>query len=37
LLRLFGAAPSQRPIAVAAPSGARLFTPEGSDVAVWCH
>jgi len=37
LLRLFGATPLGRPVAIAAPSGARLYTPEGPNLAVWCH
>ena len=37
LLRLFGAARSPRAIAIAAPAGARLYTPEGPNVAVWCR
>jgi hypothetical protein len=37
LLRLLGAASSRRPIAIAAPSGARLYSAEGPDVAVWCR
>ena len=37
LMRLFGAARSQRPVAIAAPSGARLYSPMGVDLAVWCR
>ncbi len=38
LLRVFGAAPSPgREIAISHPSGQRLFTTQGPDVAVWCR
>lgn len=38
LLRLFGATGGGgRPIAISHPSGARLYTTQGPDVAVWCR
>jgi WD40 repeat protein len=37
LLRQFGATIGTEPIAVSVPSGARLYTPQGPDVAVWCR
>jgi hypothetical protein len=37
LLRVFPALGSPGQIAISHPSGARLFTPQGPDVAVWCH
>jgi WD40 repeat protein len=37
LLRVFGATSLPRPIAISRPSGARLYTSEGPDVAVWCR
>jgi WD40 repeat protein len=38
LLRVFGATPTTTSIAIAHPSGARLFTPQGAaDIAVWCR
>ncbi len=38
LLRLFGATGGGgRPIAISRPSGARLYTTQGPDVAVWCR
>jgi hypothetical protein len=37
LLRQFGATAGTEPIAVSTPAGDRLFTPQGSDVAVWCR
>jgi WD40 repeat protein len=37
LLRQFGATIGTEPIAISAPSGDRLYTPQGADVAVWCR
>ncbi|HEX3902672.1 MAG TPA: hypothetical protein VH853_07460 [Polyangia bacterium] len=37
LLRQFGAMNGTEPIAVSVPTGDRLFTPQGNDVAVWCR
>jgi WD40 repeat protein len=37
LLRQFGATPGTESIAISTPAGDRLFTPQGSDVAVWCR
>jgi WD40 repeat protein len=37
LLRQFGATIGAEPIAVSTPAGDRLFTPQGSDIAVWCR
>jgi WD40 repeat protein len=37
LLRQFGAIPGTEPIAISTAAGDRLFTPQGSDVAVWCR
>ena len=38
LLRVFGATGgSVRMVAISQPSGARLFTRQGPDVAVWCR
>ncbi len=38
LLRVFGATGGDvRMVAISQPSGARLFTTQGSDVAVWCR
>jgi len=36
-LRVFGAASDGRSIAISHPSGARLYTTQGPDVAVWCR
>jgi len=37
LLRQFGAMNGTESIAISTPSGARLYTPQGPDVAVWCR
>ena len=37
LLRQFGAAVGTQPSAISNPSGDRLFTSQGADVAVWCR
>jgi WD40 repeat protein len=37
LLRQFGATVGTQPIAIATPAGAKLYTPAGNDVAVWCR
>lgn len=37
LLRQFPATIGTEPIAISAPSGDRLYTPQGADVAVWCR
>ena len=37
LLRQFGATIGTQPSAISSPSGARLYTPQGPDVAVWCR
>ncbi len=37
LLRQFGATPGTQPSAISNPSGDRLFTSQGADVAVWCR
>ena len=37
LLRQFGAMDGTESIAISTPSGARLYTPQGPDVAVWCR
>jgi hypothetical protein len=37
LLRQFPATIGTEPIAISAPSGDRLYTPQGPDVAVWCR
>ncbi|HEY6476579.1 MAG TPA: hypothetical protein VI456_08335 [Polyangia bacterium] len=37
LLRQFGAMNGTESIAISSPSGARLYTPQGPDVAVWCR
>jgi hypothetical protein len=37
LRRQFGATIGTEPIAVSTPAGDRLYTPQGSDVAVWCR
>jgi len=36
-LRVFGAVPEGRAISIAHPSGARLYTVQGPDIAVWCR
>ena len=37
LLRQFGATVGTQPSAISSPSGDRLFTSQGADVAVWCR
>lgn len=37
LLRQFGATIGVEPMAISSPTGERLYTPEGSDIAVWCR
>jgi WD40 repeat protein len=37
LLRQFGASAGTQPSAISNPSGDRLFTAQGADVAVWCR
>ena len=37
LLRQFGAMNGTESIAISTPAGDRLYTPQGSDVAVWCR
>ncbi len=37
LLRQFGATVGTQPSAISNPSGDRLFTSQGADVAVWCR
>jgi hypothetical protein len=37
LLRQFGATVGTQPIAISTPAGAKLYTPAGNDVAVWCR
>jgi hypothetical protein len=37
LLRVFGATMQPRPVALSRPAADKLYTSEGSDVAVWCR
>jgi len=37
LLRQFGATPGTQPSAISNPSGDRLYTTQGADVAAWCR